>query len=148
MPNATDEKFPLPELASATPQGALLSQAIEAAQGTKQIRELARRAAREILSRGFTQKDLLQVATRDEPKTDGFDESKAWDELEELAKLQGNRQGKRLNRTHAFVRELRQAFEESKMTSSTLAKLDAEALAKKPVIVTPITGLIGATLHV
>lgn len=114
-----DEQMPMQELASATSAGALLTQAIENAHTTQNVRRLACSAVREIHQRGFNEAQFLQFSFRDEPRGELFDGDEAWDELKELAKLQGERVDRSINSVFIFIEELQNAFARFSLGYST-----------------------------
>jgi hypothetical protein len=107
-----DEPVLLPELASATSAGALLTRAIENTDTVRDVQKLARLATRELFRRGFDEMQFLQLVVCDEQQTGTLNVAETWDELKGLTKLQGERDGNTPNKVEAFMQELQNAFAE------------------------------------
>ena len=105
----SEEPVLMQELASATSAGALLTRAIET---THDIRQLAGFATQEIFQHGFDETQFLQLIFRDEPRSEALNVADTWDEIKELAELQGNRVGDTPNKVLIFMQELQAAFAE------------------------------------
>lgn len=99
---------PQPELASATPLGAMLSQKVESMETDEDIETFARRFAAVIRHSGLTEEGYLRLVTRNEPRENEVTQD-AWSELENLADIQGQKSNGD-NTIAPFVRALRAAF--------------------------------------
>ena len=138
-----DDPVPMQELATATSAGALLTQAIEKTRTAQDVQKLARLAARAILQRGFSEPLFLQFCFRDEPHGEALNASEVWDELKDLAKLQGERIDGGFNKVSCFVGELQNAFTELSSDRSTYGEIEGFPRMSKEssrVTVIPYTG--------